>query len=219
MNINELEAVFFDFDGVILDSEWPVFTSWRNLFQREGQELSIETYAQCIGSDFTAWSPQKLLEELTGKTFCWDHENALRQTFIEESMLDITPLEGVIDLFELFKEKKIPMAVVSSSVHSWVDTWLEKLNLTHYFQQIICRGDAPRIKPAPDLYLKAIEEMQLTPQNCLVIEDSLNGVQASLAAGCKTCVVPTKLTSVLDLSAAHYHYPSMPALFQDLRKA
>jgi putative hydrolase of the HAD superfamily len=76
--------------------------------------------------------------------------------------------------------------------------WLEKLDLVRHTEQVVCRGDAPRIKPAPDLYLEAVKRFSLKPEECLVIEDSLNGVIAGNAAGCRTIAVPSRLTSCLD---------------------
>ena len=64
-------AVLFDFDGVILDTEWPIYETWRDLFLEHGQELTLETYVQCIGSDFDTWSPETYLESLTGLNFDW----------------------------------------------------------------------------------------------------------------------------------------------------
>ena len=111
-------------------------------------------------------------------------------------------LPGVRELFEHLYALGIPIAVVSSSSHSWVDTWLEKLHLIDMVETIVCRGDAPRIKPAPDLYLEALRRLKLPGADCLVIEDSLNGTKAAIEAGCQTLVVPSRLTDCLDFSIA-----------------
>jgi len=92
--------------------------------------------------------------------------------------------------------------VVSSSSHSWVDGWLEKLGLRGYFADVICKGDALRIKPAPDLYLAAAERLGVKPGECLVIEDSHNGLLAAHAAGMRTWIVPNRVTEGLDFSLA-----------------
>jgi len=194
------EAVLFDFDGVILDSEWPIFQTWRELFKREGQELELELYVKCIGSDFDTWSPQTYLEELTGRSYDWDAENPKRQVILESDLENSPPMEGVLDLLEALREKKT--AVVSSSTHHWVDRWIEKLSLTPYFQTLVCRGDAPRIKPAPDLYLEAARRLDVEPAKCLVIEDSMNGMISAHEAGMKVLIVPNRLTSILDFAAA-----------------
>jgi HAD superfamily hydrolase (TIGR01509 family) len=203
--LRSAKAVLFDFDGLIMDSEWPIYESWQRVFEAEGQTLAAETYVQCIGSDFNTWSPEKYLEELTGKEFDWPVINAKRQVEIETDLVGAQPLPGVRELMEKLtsgNDKTMKIAVVSSSSHRWVDTWLEKLDLSIYADEVVCRGDAPRIKPAPDLYLEAVRRFSLKPEECVVLEDSLNGVRSGNAAGCTTIAVPSKLTSCLDFSQA-----------------
>lgn len=198
-------AVLFDFDGLIIDSEWPIYESWQRVFGAEGQTLAVETYVQCIGSDFNTWSPENYLEELTGKKFDWSEINARRQIEIESDLLGVKPLPGVRELMEKLtsgNSKCEKIAVVSSSSHRWVDGWLEKLDLARFADEVVCRGDAPRIKPAPDLYLEAVRRFSLKPEECLVLEDSYNGVKSGNTAGCKTIAVPSRLTSCLDFSEA-----------------
>ena len=128
-----------------------------------------------------------------------------RQVEIETDLVGAQPLPGVRELMEKLtsgNDKSIKIAVVSSSSHRWVDTWLEKLDLSSYADEVVCRGDAPRIKPAPDLYLEAVRRFSLKPEECLVLEDSLNGVRSGIAAGCPTIVVPSRLTSCIDFSEA-----------------
>jgi len=205
--IQDAEAVFFDFDGVILDTEWPIYLSWKRLFEREGFELEPEIYVKCIGSDFDTWSPEKYLEELTGKTFEWDEENAARQIEIVRDLENAQPMPGASELIKNLTANK--SAVVSSSSHTWVDDWLNTLDLTQHFNTIVCRGDAPRIKPAPDLYLEAARQLEVNLSNCLVIEDSMNGMIAAHDAGMKVLAVPNRLTKVLDFSNAEWQTSSL----------
>ena len=79
-----------------------------------------------------------------------------------------------------------------------MDRWLEKLGLVSYFDEVVCRGDAPRIKPAPDLYLEGVKRMGLPAAKCLVIEDSLSGMQAAHEAGCPVAAIPNRITSCID---------------------
>ncbi len=205
--IDNAKALLFDFDGVILDTEWPIYMTWKNLFKREGFELAPEVYVQCIGSDFDTWSPEKYLEELSGKTFDWKTENATRQVEIVQALEKTEAMPGVNELIKSLNNKK--SAVVSSSSHNWVDSWLKKLNLTPYFNTVVCRGDAPRIKPAPDLYLEAARQLEVAPCDCLVIEDSMNGMLSAHEAGMKVIAAPNKLTSVLDFSNADWQVTSL----------
>jgi HAD superfamily hydrolase (TIGR01509 family) len=198
----EFSAVLFDFDGVLVDTEWAIYQAWLRTFQNHDHDLPLEVYTQCIGSDFATWSPKTHLEDLTGASFDWHDLDAMRQAEIMAELRDAGPMAGVVNLLENLNAQMIPCAVVSSSSHSWVDGWLEKLKLTRHFQTVVCRGDAPRIKPAPDLYLEAAKRLALAPADCLVIEDSFNGIKSATAAGMTAWAVPNRVTANLDFSAA-----------------
>jgi HAD superfamily hydrolase (TIGR01509 family) len=202
-------AVLFDFDGVLVDTEWAIYQSWKRAFEAHGQHLPLEIYTRCIGSDFATWSPKTHLEELTGLAFDWHDLDARRQEEIMKDLAHEGPMHGVADLLETLSKKKFPSVVVSSSSHRWVDGWLEKLGLAGYFQTTVCRGDAPRIKPAPDLFLEAANRLALPPADCLVIEDSLNGLKAAKSAGMSVWVVPNRVTSCLDFSPADRKFRSL----------
>lgn len=212
-------AVFFDFDGILVDTEWAIYEAWLETFRREGYDLPLALYTRCIGSDFDTWSPKTYLEELTGSSFDWEQMDKDRQVVIRAALEEQGPIEGVVDLLKEIQRRGIKLAVVSSSSHSWVDWWLERLEIDGFFKEVICRGDAPRIKPAPDLYLAAAKKLGVDPRKCLVIEDSLNGLFSASAAGMKTWIVPNRVTSALDFSDADEvlsNFKSLGhALFQD----
>ncbi len=196
------KAVLFDFDGVLVDTEWAIYDAWHRTFRENGHPLPLEVYNQCIGSDFNTWSPKTHLEELTGAAFDWHDLDSKRQEKIESDLAGEGPMPGAVELLETLSSLGIPRAVVSSSSPHWVDGWLERLDLRKHFDQVVRRGDAPRIKPAPDLYLEAAKRFALDPAECLVIEDSLNGVKAAIAAGMPVWAVPNRVTACLDFSLA-----------------
>ena len=206
---SQIKAVLFDFDGIIIDSEWPIYESWKRVIEGEGHKLAVESYVQCIGSDFDTWSPEKYLEELTGKTYDWPTINAKRQVELEADLEGVQLLPGVEELLRKLNDNGFKVAIVSSSSHRWVDAWVEKLDLMQYLEHVVCKGDAPRIKPAPDLYEEGARRFSLQPVQCLVIEDSLNGVKAGNEAGCLTVAVPSRLTSCLDFSRADFVIESL----------
>jgi HAD superfamily hydrolase (TIGR01509 family) len=198
----QFKAVLFDFDGVLVDTEWAIYDAWHRTFRENGHPLPLEVYNQCIGSDFNTWSPKIHLEELTGAAFDWHDLDSKRQEKIESDLAGEGPMPGVVELLETLGSLGISRAVVSSSSPHWVDGWLERLDLRKHFDHVVRRGDAPRIKPAPDLYLEAAKRLGLDPAECLVIEDSLNGVKAAIAAGMPVWAVPNRVTACLDFSLA-----------------
>ena len=209
-------AVLFDFDGILVDTEWAIYQAWLDTFRKEGHDLPLSLYTRCIGSDFDTWSPKAYLEELTGNDFDWTKMDEDRQVLIRAELDEYGPIHGVTGLLGEIRRRGIPLAVVSSSSHSWVDGWLERLELAAFFQEVVCRGDAPRIKPAPDLYLAAAERLGLEPESCLVIEDSLNGLLSASAAGMRTWIVPNRVTSALDFSDADGVFPDFGSLGRGL---
>lgn len=198
----DYSAVLFDFDGVLVDTEWAIYQAWLRLFRQNGHDLPLAVYTRCIGSDFATWSPKSHLEDLTGTAFDWHDLDARRQDEITAALANEGAMPGAVPLLESLSEAGIPLAVVSSSSHRWVDGWLDRLGLAHHFRTTVCRGDAPAIKPAPDLFLSASERLGVAPARCLVIEDSLNGLIAAKAAGMAVWAVPNRVTSGLDFSAA-----------------
>ena len=182
-------AILFDFDGILV---------------------------RCIGSDFDTWSPKTHLEDLTGNAFDWHDLDAKRQVEIRRDLEGQREMEGAQDCLRVLAAKCIPAAVVSSSSHDWVDGWLDQLELRVHFQTTVCRGDAERIKPAPDLYLEAARRLALKPKECLVIEDSLNGVHSAKAAGMPVWAVPNRVTSCLDFEPADRVFESLSACAEAL---
>jgi len=195
-------AVLFDFDGVLVDTEMAIYKAWRRTFLEHGHDLPLELYTRCIGSDFDTWSPKIHLEELTGRGFDWHQLDAARQNEIESALRGQGPMPGAAALLESLARRTVTRAVVSSSSHHWVDGWLQRLDLARHIPLTICRGDAPRIKPAPDLFLEAARQLGVAPEHCLVIEDSANGLLAATAAGMTTWIVPNDVTRRLDFSMA-----------------
>lgn len=204
-----MRAALLDFDGIIVDTEWAIYQAWLRTFRAHNHDLPLELYTRCIGSDFDTWSPKTHLEDLTGNSFDWHDLDRSRQREIVSELEGSQAMPGVVALLDRLDEKQIPAAVVSSSSHRWVDGWLQRIGLAERFQTVVCRGDAARIKPAPDLYLEAARRLQLEAPSCLVIEDSLNGVKSAKAAGMPVWVVPNRVTSCIDFKEADAVFGSM----------
>ncbi len=202
-------AVLFDFDGVLVDTEWAIYQAWLRTFETHGHPLPLEIYTRCIGSDFNTWSPKLHLEELSGLAFDWHDLDLRRQAEIGAELANEDAMPGAMDFLKMLGARQIQRAVVSSSSHHWVDGWLEKTGLFSHFETVVCRGDAARIKPAPDLYLEAARRLELEPGSCLVVEDSLNGVRSAKAAGMSVWVVPNRVTGGLDFAEADRIFPSL----------
>jgi HAD superfamily hydrolase (TIGR01509 family) len=215
--VNDLRVVLFDFDGVLVDTEWAIYQAWCRCFEAEGCELPLSLYTRCIGSDFATWSPKTYLEELTGKTFDWSLLDVERQHEIVHELSDEGVMEGVHELIDTLRSHDIPLGVVSSSSHHWVDRWLAQLEIAGHFSHVVCRGDAPRIKPAPDLWLEAAKRFAMPTAHCLAIEDSHNGLVSAQQAGMPVWVVPNRVTGCLDFSSAEARFDSLHGIVECIK--
>lgn len=217
--MNRPKGIIFDFDGVLVDTEWAIFSSWVELYAREGQQLTIRDYAPCLGAGYSHWDPAQHLEKLTGKSYDWPQENAARQARIEAELSRQQLMPGAEELLRWCSEQGIPTAVASSSSRRWVGGWLERLHATEYFVELFCRTDGYPVKPNPALFLAAQQRLGLPPEACLVVEDSENGITAARAAGIPCVAIPNRLTELCDLSAANMHMHSLRELLAALRTA
>jgi HAD superfamily hydrolase (TIGR01509 family) len=208
----DFDAVLFDFDGILVDTEWAIYEAWVRTFRCHGHDLPLEIYTRCVGSDFDTWSPKQHLEDLTGRSFDWHQLDADRQVEIRAELEKAGPMPGVVPLLDKLQKQGTTIAAVSSSHHPWVDGWLDRLGLAHYFETTVCRGDAPRIKPAPDLWIEALRQLDRSAGHCLAIEDSFNGVKSAKDAGLTVWAVPNRTTAGVDFSMADRVLPSLESL-------
>ena len=212
-------GIIFDFDGVLVDTEWAIFSSWVELFAREGQVLTVQDYAPCLGAGYSRWNPALYLEQLTGKSYDWEQENAARQARIEAELSNSRFMPGAAELLAWCHAQGIGLTVASSSSRRWVGGWLERLDAMRYFPRIFCRTDGYAVKPDPALFLAAQAQLGLPAEECLVVEDSENGIRAAKNAGIPCVAIPNRLTALCDLSGAEAHASSLAELLERLKAA
>jgi len=205
-----LKALVFDFDGLILDTEAPVFHSWREAFEAEGATLTLEEWSDTIGRANSA-DPADLLAERTGRPLD-ETRRAARKARRDELLAAEAVLPGVHDWLEDARRLGLPIGVASSSEVDWVAGHLERLGLLDRFACLTCFDGTLPGKPAPDLYLAACDSLGVDPADALAVEDSGNGVTAAKAAGLKCVAVPHDLTRDHDLSGADLLVSSLAEL-------
>jgi HAD superfamily hydrolase (TIGR01509 family) len=194
-------ALILDFDGLILDTESPIFEEWRATFRERGHDLHLDTWQHALGT-FGAYDPCAHLTELTGEEF--DYE-ALRQEVRSRNMRRCEALEllpGVRDRVEEGRAAGLKTAVASSSTLAWVEGWLERHGIAHLFDTLCTRDQVERVKPAPDLFLLAATRLGVVPESCVVFEDSPNGIRAARAAGMRCVAIPNAVTCALPMEGA-----------------
>lgn len=193
----------FDFDGLILDTEEPVYRSWLEVYEAHGEELPFERWVEIVGSTTANFHPQHHLEERLGRPLAQEilDRRVLRRT---ELVLAKRLLPGVVELADEARRLGLRLGVASSSSAEWVKGHLERLGILDRFDCVRCRDDVANAKPAPDLYLAVMECLGVDPADAVAIEDSPNGVAAARRA-CMRCVaIPNSITAALDLSGADF---------------
>jgi HAD superfamily hydrolase (TIGR01509 family) len=189
-------AVVLDFDGLIVDTETPIFEAWLGAYERRGRTLGLAEWQHALGTH-GGFDPLAHLESLVGPGF--DREAVARE--VKEASArgcEGRPLlPGVERLLREARRLGLARAVASSSSCSWVEGWLLRHRVRPLIDVVVGRDDVQRVKPDPELFLLAAGRLGVSPARCLVFEDSPNGMRAALAAGMRCVAVPTGLTRSL----------------------
>ena len=203
-----IQALIFDFDGLIFDSETPDFISWQETYADFGVELSRDVWNQHIGT--ITFNPYLHLDELVGRPLDRQAVWAKRKARDNELLAAQTILPGVEAYLAEARQLGLKIGLASSSNHSWVDAHLQRLGLFEQFEVIFCSDDVGDVgKPDPAVYLAAIAALQIEPNQGLALEDSPNGVTAAKGAGLWCTAVPNQMTRDLNLDHADYRLNSL----------
>jgi HAD superfamily hydrolase (TIGR01509 family) len=196
-----IRAIVFDFDGLILDTEEPVYRSWQEVYAAHGEELPFERWVQIVGSTTAGFHPQHHLEERLGRPLPQEvlDRRIGRRT---EMILAEDLLPGVSDRLDEARAMGLKLGVASSSTQDWVRGHLARLGILDRFECIRCRDDVEQAKPAPDLYVAVLACLGVEAAEAVAIEDSPNGVAAAKSAGMRCVAIPNSITGQLDLSQA-----------------
>jgi len=206
-----VRLVVFDFDGLILDTEVPVYDAWREIYGEHGVSLAFDKWAQCIGTA-DVFDPCVDLATALGRALDAAALRGRHRVRTDALIAAQTILPGVREYVDAAQRLGLRLGVASSSSRRWVEGHLERLELRGCFDVIRCADDVPRVKPDPALYRAVLEATGVRPQDAVALEDSPNGVLAAKRAGLACVAVPNTLTARLDLSAADLRLVSLAEL-------
>ena len=177
------EAVIFDMDGTILDTEAVYEAGWISA------GVDRELYYQFIGRPL-----HKINEMLLDVGLDPDRTREKKEAYTENALKDGIPLKpGAEYLLGSLKEAGLKLAVATSSTIERAYEYLQRAGLDGYFDKITSGHLLERGKPAPDIFLIAAKELGAAPENCFVVEDSYSGVRAGKAAGMQVIMVPDRV--------------------------
>jgi HAD superfamily hydrolase (TIGR01509 family) len=196
-----IEALVFDFDGLILDTEGPVFQAWREAFEAHGCSLTMADWALEVGTS-GAIDLVAVLQDRAGGRVDIDEMHTRRRSRRDELLAVETVRGGVTEWLDRAEVLGMAVAIASSSPDEWVSTHLDRLGLRGRFAAIVCCGDGIAGKPEPDTYLAATAAIGVDPAHALALEDSPHGITAAQRAGMRCVAVPNAITAQLDISHA-----------------
>jgi HAD superfamily hydrolase (TIGR01509 family) len=192
-----MQALIFDFDGTLLDTETPEFLTWQELYRQHGHELDPQDWGRGIGT-WGGFDPWLDLETKIGHALPRDTLQAEHRKEVLERIAKSELLPGTKDLLLEAKQAGLKLAVASSSDYDWVSGWTQQHEIFGLFDAFATRYEVENVKPDPALFLLALHKLGLEPKQALVFEDSPNGAKAALAGGIPCVVVPNSVTRHLE---------------------
>ena len=198
-----IKGIIFDFDGLIVDTETPELKAWQELFRRFDVEFSFDEYAQTIGMIYDDTSALDILESRLSTPI---DKARLFKEFKKRKveLIDAQPLRsGVLDVLKSAKSIGLKIGLASSAKLEWVNRYIQKHEISQYFECVRTRENVANPKPDPELYQATLVCLGLKARQVIALEDSINGVSAARAAGVHTVAVPNSVTRIFDFSQAH----------------
>lgn len=188
-----MKAAIFDFDGTIVDTE----TLWVEVYAQYIEEkyqhkVPMTIFQSCIGTKDTAL--YDYLYKYVDVSISRDLISPIVEDRVGEKLTTLQPRTGVVELMQRCKNAGLRLVIASGSSGKWIHQFLQQSDLAHYFEAIRCADDVENVKPHPELYLAALDALQLAPHECFAIEDSVNGSASAIAAKLKCFVIPNEVT-------------------------
>jgi len=181
----QILLIIFDMDGLMFDTERLAIPAWKKAGEKHGYNIEAAHIVETIGIYFK--DAKRVLENLFGKDFPFDEIRELREEYVFEYMEEngIPVKKGLHDLIDYLDDKKILKAVASSSERKKVEKYLSLANIDKRFDYIVCGDEVMKGKPDPDIFIKVAQKAGCSPDRCIVLEDSENGMLAASRAGMK----------------------------------
>lgn len=210
----DIQAVIFDFDGLILETEVPEFQSWQEIYRHYGASLQLSTWLPFLGTGASS-SPFDIYEHLEtqiGYAVSREEIRARRRPSYL-ALVEAQPINpGVEAIIQEAQQLGVRLGVASSSSREWVVGHLTRLQLAKHFDCIVCGDEVAQSKPHPDVYCTALARLGVQAEQAIALEDSPNGVLAARRAGLFCIAVPNPLTAAFPFEHANVQLASLAEL-------
>ena len=185
-----IQAVIFDMDGTLIDTEkyyrrcWPKALAAFGYHMTDEQALTLRS----LGRPFAITQ----LKTWFGEQLDYHAVREKRKEFVEECIdregISLKP--GALELLQSLRRRRITTAIATATDMERTERYLKKVRIFEYFDKLISATMVKEGKPSPDIYLYACEQLKLKPNQCVAVEDSPNGVRSAYRAGCRVVMVP-----------------------------
>lgn len=216
--LQDFDAIIFDMDGVLIDSEplWKIAMEF--VFSQYGSTLTHQDFQKTVGLRIDEVIAFWNIHENWGLSDLQNVEKQIIDKLVALIELDPQPLVGVLETLAFLKGQGMKIGLATSSSQRLITTVLNALQIKHYFDFTYSAEFEAYGKPHPGVYIKVADQLQVQAQRCLVIEDSLNGVIAGLAAKMKVCCIPEKTHFPNPkLAVAHFEFSDLHQLLTTWR--
>ncbi len=214
-----IQAVVFDMDGVLFDTERLYNKAWHEVAKSYPIEADLDDLiVRCVGLNHT--DTRHLFADVLGADFPFDEYTRRIGTRFQELVKEDLPVkEGTYEILCWLKEQKIPTALATSTSHEGALSHLLRTGILPYFDKIITGDMVEHSKPAPDIYLIACDALHMPPADCIAVEDSPNGIRSAYTAGMMAVMIPDQIASTDELRAMLYReFPTLKELLAYLKK-
>lgn len=185
-----INTIIFDLDGLLVDSERIWYRTWNDFLGLYGHQFSLDEYVKNYSGKIVPDIVELLADHYNfsvGREEGADIVNGIEQSYVEKG---IQLMDGAIELLDYLKANQYKMVIGTSSRKERALKVLQSVNVLHYFDDLVVGYDVARGKPFPDTFLEAARRVNAKPEECLVLEDSENGIEAAYAANIPVICVP-----------------------------
>jgi HAD superfamily hydrolase (TIGR01509 family) len=184
-----IDALVFDFDGLLMDTETSSLRVWQYLWQWHGLELDVETFFAPHGGDVTA-ERYAALAAAVGPGYDQAASHAARMAYRDEVHAALELCAGIGGWLDEARDLGLRLAVASSSPRDWISEHLSRIGYLDRFEFLACGDEVEAVKPEPDVYLLALARLGVAADRAVAFEDTVHGVAAAKAAGLRCVAIP-----------------------------